>query len=1220
MANAVEILIRARDEASASLTKINKEVKGTTEEVKKQAEAWDRLGTNLNRTGRQLSLRVTAPLTLAAGAISKLSGDFEASMNRVSALSSATGDDLERLSGLARQLGADTQFSASEAADAMGFLAQAGFQVEAIYKSMPSTLNLAAAAQLDMGSSADIVSNILTGFGLPVEQLGSAVDILTKAFISSNTNLQALGEGMKFVGPVAAGYQVSIEQTTAALGALSNAGIQGGMAGTTLRGIINTLGKETDKLGISTLDAAGAMRPLADIIDDLNATGISTTRTMEVFGDRAGPGMVALMAQGGQSLRAFTAELEDAEGTAQRVAETQMAGLNGMIKELQSAVEELALALGDAGLLAAVKAMVGGLTNFVRALNDAPVFVKQVTLVVGALAAATGPLLIGLGSVVRMLPALRTGFVLVRAAMLPFLGPAGLVVAMAAVLGTLAKRYVESDATLQTHKGWIDEVAGTYETYRAQIYATTDAERQGAIDRLATIRTEMQERLTLVQALADQQKSSVQKFLDSPFGKFLMPGFLNVEAGASAGTLEEIDRLGSIIESIGSDIAKLESGAARLVEIPAYVAPVVDAVTDLGEAFGQLGDLPDPTAEVQSWAGQFLTGLETGVETAQRSWRDTLTAFGHTTGALLRDALGVNEPNNQFMQVGQEIVESLVDGFTAAFPSFADRVTAGWDALLWGTRGLRREPTSAYTDRVAERRAANAAAFEESPGSAWQPSRGLPSAEAGVLWNAVAALVAAEAPVADIEKAVEALTAIMPMSLTRISQLTNGLVGAQGATADYTERAVKTAKELADAANEFPATWIPEGGLPPAWNLRADAASERWQTLTGTSGAPVGAPTGAYAPTAPMLAAAQIAEDTVRALVAAEAPIDQIRAAVEQWTSIVPQSVATINEVTQGVLHAANAAELAAARLADTRAFDEAPGLFALAYDLVPMPGRPRSTAERLADAEAGREAAAAAFEENPGLYQPAYNVEPVKPAEEVLQEELEARQALITQLTTMSSENSPLANFGTQLLAAAADQVPAFGAALQGFVEAGPMGAIIAFFSELLLSSAPVQEAFVMINEALAPLGELLGRIIAPALRLLGTVIGWVVDALVAIYNFLLGWLLGRIERPATAEEAEEKTSGQTRTHSSAPPSGREADFGRVGQGIQLAVATPLLEAAQLSLAAAQLQLTAANSLLSVFGRIEALYSRILDEGFRVHVEVSTPAAATGSGTAYLR
>lgn len=529
------------------------------------------MGPQFTSIGRKMTLGITAPLTAITAGVVKLSGDFEKSMNRVSALSGATGQELEKLAGQARQLGADTQFSASEAADAMSFLAMAGFDVNQIYSSMPGTLNLAAAAQLDMGSAADIVSNIMTGFGLEASELEGAVDILSKAFISSNTDLRQLGDGMKFVGPIASGLNVPLSSTTAALGALSNAGIQGGMAGTTLRMILGTLASEADKLGIATTNAAGDLLPLADIIDALNEKGMSTTEVLDVFGQRGGPGMAALLAQGGTSLRAFTAELDDAGGTAQRVAETQMQGLHGMVKELQSAAEELLLSLGDAGVLGMAKSVVTGLTTLIRKVNELPAPMKTAAIAVGGVAAAAGPLLVTLGGIARALPGIRTGFLLLRTSILPFLGPVGLIIGLTTVLATLGERFVNSNKSLDTHKGWIDETADAYARYRGEINVATEAERQGAIDRLTITRREMQERFRLLSELAESQRTSVQRFIDSPIGKFLLPGFLNVQGGASQTTLNELDRVASIINQIGTDIMALQGGATTLIEPVARV-------------------------------------------------------------------------------------------------------------------------------------------------------------------------------------------------------------------------------------------------------------------------------------------------------------------------------------------------------------------------------------------------------------------------------------------------------------------------------------------------------------------------------------------------------------------------------------------------------------------------------------------------------------------------
>lgn len=224
---------------------------------------------------------------------------------------------------------------------------------------------------------------------------------------------------------------------------------------------------------------------------------------------------------------------------------------------------------------------------------------------------------------------------------------------------------------------------------------------------------------------------------------------------------------------------------------------------------------------------------------------------------------------------------------------------------------------------------------------------------------------------------------------------------------------------------------------------------------------------------------------------------------------------------------------------------------------------------------------------------------------DQILAEEIAARKTVVDQLLTMGSDKSPLANFGAQLLGAASNSVPAFGAALDGFVQAGPIGAIVAFFSELLFSSKPMQEAFEVINQALAPLGKLLGTIIAPAFKLLGMVIGWVVDGLIAVWNFLLGWI------PGLYVDKDDDDPTPPPQHSAWGPERREANFGSVSPGVQLAVATPLIEAAQLSLEASMEQKSAAMTLNASALKFGEWVTRLIEEGINVRLSQSSTSPA---------
>lgn len=382
-------------------------------------KALDKIGQHarsLEGVGKTLSLYLTAPLAVLGGLAVKTSADFEQTMARVGAVSNATGEELAALTAQARELGATTRFTASQAAEAQAFLSMAGFKPSQTLAAMPSTLNLASAAMLDMGRAADITSNILTGFGMRVDELGHVNDVLVKAFTSSNTDLNQLGEAMKYVAPVAKGAGQSIEDIAAAIGALGNAGIQGSMAGTTLRKTISSLvapttaaAKILKDLGVSTKDSTGAMRPLLDIIGDLADAGASTGQIMEIFGDRAGPGMMALIDQGSASIKRFSAALSESEGTATRVAKQQEATLLGAWRELQSAFEELQISLMNSGLSAALQDMTRAATEFITSLNKLSPETKNFAAAAAVVLGVMGPLAVGFAKLVTLIRSVGVG-------------------------------------------------------------------------------------------------------------------------------------------------------------------------------------------------------------------------------------------------------------------------------------------------------------------------------------------------------------------------------------------------------------------------------------------------------------------------------------------------------------------------------------------------------------------------------------------------------------------------------------------------------------------------------------------------------------------------------------------------------------------------------------------------------------------------------------------
>lgn len=324
------------------------------------------------------SMAVGAIATAGLGASAiKAAGDFEKNMNRVEALSGATGKQLKMLRDQAKDFGRTTQYGAAQSADAMAQLATAGLNVTQIYGAMPSVLSLAASEQLNLTRAAEIATNVLTGYGMKIGEIPHAVDAMVKASVKANTSVDDLGEAFKYSGPIAHQAGIQFEEAVAATALMGNAGIKASMAGTALRGAITRLLSPTEKisttledLGVNVATSDGKLRPLTQIVGDLAKKGAKTGDIMTIFGQRAGPGMAALIQQGSDKLAGLTKELENSGGTADRISKIQMKGWRGEVTRLKNAWEGLMIEIGDTGLLTGATKALTGVTTGVRGLAD----------------------------------------------------------------------------------------------------------------------------------------------------------------------------------------------------------------------------------------------------------------------------------------------------------------------------------------------------------------------------------------------------------------------------------------------------------------------------------------------------------------------------------------------------------------------------------------------------------------------------------------------------------------------------------------------------------------------------------------------------------------------------------------------------------------------------------------------------------------------------------
>jgi TP901 family phage tail tape measure protein len=322
---------------------------------------------------------------VAAAAI-KVGSDFESQMSRVKAISGATGEEFEQLKEQAMQLGADTSFSASQAAEGMENLAAAGFTTSEIMSAMPGLLNLAAASGEDLASSSDIAASTLRGFGLAASDAAHVADVLAANANRTNSSVADTGEAMKYIAPLARAAGLSLEETAAAIGIMANAGVNGSQAGTSLRGALSRLSKPTkdmseamDELGISFYDSNGKMKSLTEQVGMLRQATEGMTDEQKnnylvtLYGQEALSGMLALINEGEGSLGELTNAYKNCDGAAKEAAETMQDNLSGALEQLSGSAETLGLAFYNSvadNLKNAAKTATESINNITDSFNN----------------------------------------------------------------------------------------------------------------------------------------------------------------------------------------------------------------------------------------------------------------------------------------------------------------------------------------------------------------------------------------------------------------------------------------------------------------------------------------------------------------------------------------------------------------------------------------------------------------------------------------------------------------------------------------------------------------------------------------------------------------------------------------------------------------------------------------------------------------------------------
>ena len=468
--------------------------------VTKIGNNFQSVGKSLETAGSTLTKKVTVPIVGLGTAAVKTTSSFESAMSKVSAISGATGGDLDKLNKKAQEMGAKTKFSATESAEAFQYMAMAGWKTGDMLDGIEGIMSLAAADGLDLATTSDIVTDALTAFGLSAKDSGRFADVLAAASTNANTNVSMLGESFKYVAPVAGALGYSAEDTALALGLMANAGIKSSQAGTAMRAAISRLVKPTDevaaamdKYNVSLTNSDGTMKPLSQVMEELrqNLGGLSEAEQAQtaatLFGQEAMSGMLAIVNASDADFNKLSDAIGNADGSAQRMADTMLNNLKGQMTLLKSALEGLAIQFGEI-LMPYIKQFVIWLQNLVQKLQEMTTEQKEQIVKWAAFAAAIGPVLLMFGKLASNISSIITTFGKVPAAITKvkgaftvistaISGTSATVIAIVAIIGVLIAAFVN---LWKTNEEFKNKMAAIWDGIKSKF----ESFAQGIVDRL----------------------------------------------------------------------------------------------------------------------------------------------------------------------------------------------------------------------------------------------------------------------------------------------------------------------------------------------------------------------------------------------------------------------------------------------------------------------------------------------------------------------------------------------------------------------------------------------------------------------------------------------------------------------------------------------------------------------------------------------------------------
>lgn len=655
------------------------------------------LGSSLTSAGKSLTTGVTLPLVGIGTVAVKTASDFDSSMAEVQAISSATGKDFDLLRDKAKEMGAKTKFSASESAEAMKYMAMAGWKTEDMLNGIEGIMNLAAASGENLGSVSDIVTDALTAFGLQAQDSAHFSDVLAAASNNANTNVSMLGESFKYVAPVAGSLGFSVEDTSTALGLMANSGIKASAAGTALRTILTNMVKPTKQmsgamhtLGFSMTDNEGNMKSLSQIMIDLRSgfDGLSESEKASVAAALAGKegmsGLLAIVNTSEEDFNKLADAINSADGTAQTMSDTMLNNLGGQLTILKSTLEGIAISFGDI-LMPAIQKVTEKLQDFANWLNNLSEDQKKTIVTIASVAAVIGPVLLVLGKLFTSISKIGT-LVKTVPQIISILG--GSFKGLAAAIGGISAPVVAIIAVIVLLAAAFKHLWDTNEEFRRNITNTWNIIKlqfqefsQGIVDRLNELGFDFKNITDVIKAVWET------------FCNFLAPIFEGVFSQISNALGTTFDLLLSMFDIFSGiftgDWSKTWEGVKQIfVSLWDFLVNTIENILDtiLGIFGTSLNEIQEKWDNAWESVGRFFTdtweNMKTGVKTAISNIGDKIKNFASNIVTWFK------ELPKKMLDIGKNIVTGIWDGISGAANWLWDKVTGFGENIVGWFRGV----------------------------------------------------------------------------------------------------------------------------------------------------------------------------------------------------------------------------------------------------------------------------------------------------------------------------------------------------------------------------------------------------------------------------------------------------------------------------------------------------------------------------------------------------